>query len=198
MTEKTSDGGGTEREQYFSLRQGDVLEFWSEGSFVVRTVFLCREMAGNRTFEWRWMLLDDESLVEVSPDGFYRYRDHRVLRQGTSQYEEIVAQDGALVRFEERVRDSTSGRRPVHLTLEERTFRITSTGTVAVERLGDEPDIVPWASFSPVQEDNVYFGLAEVDVEDSFGLGLWTAHVSVCFGREFDPSEVTIYRAERK
>jgi hypothetical protein len=142
------------------------------------------------------MFLDDGSLVEVSPDGFYRYRDHDILRQGTDQYEEIVAQDGALVRFEERVRSGTSGRRPVHVTLGDRTFRITSTGTVAVERLGAEPDIVPWASFSPVEDENVYFGLAEVDVEDSFGLGLWTAHVSVCLGREFDPTEVTIYRAE--
>ena len=189
---------GASREDFFALRQGDVLDFWGKGDFVIKSVLICRETSASRTYEWRWIFLDDGSLVEVSPDGYYHYADHRVLKQGTGPYEEIVAQDGALVRFEAHVREGTSGRRPVHVTIDNRGFRVTSTGTVTVERLGAEPDIIPWASFSVNEDDNVYFGLEEDGVEDSFGLGLWTAHVCISLGTEFDPSDVTIYPVDHK
>lgn len=181
-----------------ALRPGDALEIWEEGNFIVKTVYLCRESVGGRTVEWVWVFLDDGSLLEASPDGRFRYREHIVLKQGTGPYEEIVAQDGALVRFEERVRAATSGRRPVHVSLEGREYRLTSTGTVAVDRLGETPDSVPWQSFSDVPGENVYFGLVETDDEDSVGVGIWTAHVGIALGRTFDPSDISeVYSAER-
>ncbi|MEA2638715.1 MAG: hypothetical protein QOF51_109 [Chloroflexota bacterium] len=182
-------------EQLKILLPGDVLEVWDEGSLIVKTVFTCHETIDGHTYEWHWMFLDDGSLLEVSPDGYFRYKEHRILQQGSAEYEEMVAQDGALVRFEERVRNGESGRRPVEVTVGEQTFRIASTGTVVAGRIGPEPELLPWSSFSNRQEDNVYFGLVDPEDEEHVAVGLWTAHVCISIGREFDPSNVTeIYR----
>lgn len=198
----TTDGAGRAfpsgldpLEQLRNLMPGDVIDVFMETSYVVKTVFLCRETVGERSYEWRWMFLDDGSLLEVSPDGYFRYRRHRLLKQGSGAYEALVAQDGALVRFEERVRSGTVGRRPVHVTIDGKEYRITSTGTVGVRRLGDEPELLPWRSFSSTSEDNVYFGLVETEDEANCALGLWTAHVSLSFGRELEPSDISaVYR----
>lgn len=183
--------------QLATLLPGDVVEVWPDGAFVVKTVLLCREAVGERAFEWRWLFLDDGSLIEVSPDGYFRYREHRIHKQGSGLYEELVAQDGALVRFEERVRAGASGRRPVHVTIDGKEYRLTSTGTVAVRRLGDEPEPITWQSFSNNPEENVYFGLVETADEASVAIGLWTVHVCLSFGRPIEPSDVTaVYRKE--
>jgi hypothetical protein len=179
-----------------TLLPGDAIELWAEGNHIVATVFRCRELVDERPVQWCWLFLDDGSLVEISLDGHFRYTEHRTLNQGSGQYEEIVAQDGALVRFEERVREGTSGRRPVHVTIDDHTYRITSTGTVLAERLGPEPEPVSWRTFSLKPEENVYFGLVDEDDEDNVILGLWTAHVCLSMGQSFDPADVTqIFRA---
>jgi hypothetical protein len=180
------------------LRPGDVLDLWGEGHRVVTTLLSCSETVAERSYDWRWMFLDDATLLEVSPDGTFRYREHRVIKQGSGLYEELVAQDGALVRFERHVREGASGRRPVEITFEEHTYRIASTGTVKVARLGDEPTLLPWRSFAEAEDQNVYFGLVDVEDEDHVGLGLWTAHLCLSFGAPFDPSDVTtIFPRER-
>jgi hypothetical protein len=110
-------------------------------------------------------------------------------------YEELVAQDGSLVRFEERVREGTSGRRPVHVSIDDKQYRITCTGTVRADRLGDEPVLLPWQRFNLDPNENVYFGMVDIEDEDAVVLGLWTAHVCLSFGRTFDRSDITsIYR----
>src|SRR5579871_5036806 len=183
----------TIEDQLRTLLPGDALDVWSEGSVIVKTVFTCHETVEGSTYEWHWMFLDDGSLMEVSPDGYFRYRDHHVLKQGSSEYEELVAQDGALVRFEQRVREGESGRRPVEVTVADQSFRIASTGTVVVGRIGPAPDPLPWASFSNEQADNVYFGLVDPEDEEHVALGLWTAHVCISIGHEFKPSDITIF-----
>ena len=115
------NGSFGELAQLDKLLPGDLVIFWGEGERLVRTLFLCREGVMGRTYEWRWLFLDDGTLLEISPDGYYRYRRHLLVKQGTPLYEELVAQDGALVRFEERVRAGVSGRRPVHVTVEDAT-----------------------------------------------------------------------------
>jgi hypothetical protein len=182
-------------ERLEDLLPGDVLDFWMEESMVIETVFRCWETMDSGTVQWRWMFLDDGSLLEISPDGLFRYSEHHVLRQGTAEYEEIVAQDGALVRFEERVREGTSGRRPVHITVAERELQITSTGTMACERLGKEPEPLTWRFFDRNPSENVYFGMYDVADETTVALGLWTAHVCVSLGKEIKRSDITaIYR----
>lgn len=189
-----TDGLGDE-ERLDTLRPGDAVEVWAEGTLVVSTVFRCRERLDERMVEWCWLFLDDGSLVEISPDGHFRYRQHRIVNQGTALYEELVAQDGAVVRFEERVRAGTAGRRPVHVSLDEKRYRISCTGTVEAERLGEEPELIPWRSFSSRPEENVYFGMVDVEDEEDVVLGLWTTHVCLSFGRAFQPSDITaIYR----
>jgi len=188
-----------DEERLDDLLPGDALDFWMEESVIIKTVLRCWETTDSGTVEWRWMFLDDGSLLEVSPDGNFRYREHRIFNQGSVMYEELVAQDGALVRFEERVREGTSGRRPVHVTVGDTEYRITSTGTVAVERLGEEPEPLTWRTFNRNPDENVYFGLVDTADESNVGLGLWTAHVCLSIGKEFDRTDITaIYRNRGK
>jgi hypothetical protein len=178
-----------------ALGPGDALEIWAEGSRVVRTAYNCHEMVSGRIYSWQWLFLDDGNLIEVSPDGYFRYTVHRILKQGTDLYEELVAQDGALVRFEQRVRDNEAGRRPVLVSIDSHQYRITSTGTVSAERRGAENSLLPWNGFSAEPNENVYFGMVDVDDEEQVILGLWTDHVCLSFGKEFDPTDVTeVYR----
>jgi hypothetical protein len=184
--------------QLETLQPGDGLDIWAEGNRVVTSVLYATETVADRGYHWTWIFLDDGTLLEISPDGTFRYREHEVVKQGSGQYEEITAQDGALVRFERHVREGTSGRRPVEIAIGDQQYRIASTGTVSVQRLGQEPELLPWRSFSPAEEQNVYFGLVNVEDEDRVGLGLWTAHVCLSFGTEFDPSDITtVFPAER-
>jgi hypothetical protein len=177
-------------EQLRELAPGDAVELWEGGNLVVKTVFACEETVDDEPARWIWAFLDDGSLLEASPDGFFCYRKHVVVKQGTAQYEELVAQDGALVRFEEHVRAGSSGRRPVHVTVEGQEYRISSTGTVQVARRGDEPPLVPWHSFARKADDNVYFGLVQSADESNVALGLWTTHVCLSFGRELGETDV--------
>ena len=193
----------TPLDQLRTVMPGDVVDVFMEETYLAKTVLLCEEEVGGRTYEWKWIFLDDGSLIEVSPDGFFRYREHRLLKQGSSEYEAIVAQDGALVRFEERVRAGDSGRRPVHVTLVAgdqggdagREYTITSTGTVKVRRLGDEPVLEPWQALSDDPQQNVYFGMIETADESNVALGLWTTHVSLSLGKVLEETNISgVYR----
>ncbi len=192
----TGDGAEvTPLEQLGTVAVGDVVDIWTEQTYLVKTLYLCSEEVADRTYEWRWIFLDDGSLVEVSPDGYFRYREHQILKQGTSEYETIVAQDGALVRFEQHVRVGDSGRRPVHVTVGGKDYRITSTGTVGVRRLGEEPALIPWQALSKDPQENVYFGMVEAADESNVALGLWTTHVCLSLGRPLDETNISaVYR----
>ena len=194
---KQPDGAGQESplQQLATVMPGDVVDVWMEESYLVKTVYLCHEEVAGRTYEWKWILLDDGSLVEVSPDGFFRYREHQILKQGSGEYEALVAQDGALVRFEARVREGDPGRHPVHVTVGDKQFRITSTGTVTARRLGDEPPLAPWQALSNDAEENVYFGMVATPDESTVALGLWTTHVCLSVGRALEETNISaVYR----
>jgi hypothetical protein len=181
---------GDPREVLASIKVGDAVNLFLEGLFLVKTAIECSEEVGGQSWQWRWLFIDDGSLIEVSPDGYFRYREHKILDQGTSEYEDIVAQDGALVRFEALVREGTSGRRPVHVTFEGKQYRITSTGTATIQRLGDVPKLIPWQALSGEPSENVYFGLVDTADEASVALGLWTSHVCLSFGRPLEASDI--------
>ncbi len=201
MTRNGGNGwsGAGYLEMLAGAEPGDAVEVWMESTYLVHTVFACREGMGDQTTEWRWMFLDDGSLIETSPDGFYRYRQHLVLRQGSALYEELVAQDGALVRFEARVREGTSARRPVHVTIDGLEYRVASTGTAEMERRGPEPDLLPWKSISRDPSKNVYFGLVNAEDEDRVILGLWTAHICLSTGAPLLETQISgVYQQPRK
>ena len=184
-------GSSTDLEQLTSLLPGDSLEIWGSGTLVVKTTLICQETVEDETTTWHWLFLDDGSLLEASPDGYFRYDRHQVHKQGTGLYEEMVAQDGALVRFEERVRAGQSGRRPVAVTIDGTEYRISSTGTVRIQRLGEDCKLAPWQTISKDPDDNVYFGLVATSDDSSVGLGLWTQHLCLSFGKELGETDVT-------
>ncbi|MBI2886876.1 MAG: hypothetical protein HYY02_06675 [Chloroflexi bacterium] len=189
----TAEGGYLE--ELWAVQPGDSVEIWLETAYIVRTVLQCREALEGRVSEWRWLFLDDGSLLEASPDGYYRYREHQVVRQGSELYEELVAQDGLLVRFEERVRRSTVGRRPVHCTIDGREYRVANTGTFTARVLGDAPEPLPWKTLSGDQEQNTYFGMVSTKDEAQVMLGLWTTHICLSAGSVLEPAQISrVYR----
>ena len=108
-------------------------------SGTVETVYLCAEPSGTDTTRWSWIVLTDGRLLEVAPRGCALYEAPDLLARGTGPFLELAAQDGALVRFEERVRAGTWAARPVRLMLDGHHWRLTSTGTVTAQRLGPAP-----------------------------------------------------------
>ena len=185
-------GSKSPLEQLTDLKPGDIIDLWEVGSLVVKTRLDCEETVGDRTYSWTWWFLDDKSILEVSADGHFRYVRHEIEHQGSALYQTLVAQDGILVRFEERVRDESVDRRPVHLTVGEREFRVTNTGTFrVVNRQGDSPPLLPWHGIGNRADDNVYFSLVESADEDSVVLGIWTDHVCLSYGAPLDETTLT-------
>jgi hypothetical protein len=123
----------------FAPLPGDIVTWPDDQRGTVATVYLCAETSGEDATRWTWAALADGRLLEVAPRGCALYEPPLVLERGTVSYFGLVAQDGALVRFEERVRAGTWATRPVRLTLERRRWRVTSTGTATAQRLGPLP-----------------------------------------------------------
>jgi hypothetical protein len=165
------------------LLPGDRLDLGEQTGLTVKTILHGSETIDALTVEWRWIFLDDGTLLELAPKGRYVYREHQLFPRGSAVYEELVAQDGALVRFERQVREGHAGRRPVHVTLQGRRYRVTSTGTCLTRRLGVEPDLAPYRAFQPEPDQNVYFNLVAVGDGSQVGLGLWTTDLALSFGR---------------
>jgi hypothetical protein len=127
----------------FAPVPGDTLALPDGERVTVETVYLCSEPSGDDVTRWTWIVLADGRLSEVAPRGCALYEAPRLLKRGTGRFLELTAQDGALVRFEERVRAGTWEDRPVRLTLGRRRWRLTSTGTATAQRLGPVPE-TPW------------------------------------------------------
>jgi hypothetical protein len=167
------------------LHPGDPLPL-PHGRPRVRTVLHSEERKEAGTSTWSWIFADDGSLLELGDGGVALYRRHRALPHGSGLATLLVAQDGALVRFEKRRRTGSAGRRPVRVTLHGREFQVVATGTVAVTRDGDPPELGAWRALGPDAAENVYFRLR---AHGRYGLvlGLWTTDVCLSFGRPLDP-----------
>ncbi|HEX5415193.1 MAG TPA: hypothetical protein VFZ25_05970 [Chloroflexota bacterium] len=185
-------------EQLPLLKPGDAVAFWGAGNRVVTTRLDCQETVNDETYNWTWWFLDDQSILEVSLDGQFHYTNHEIAHQGGSLYQTLVAQDGALVHFEERVRDETVADRPVHVTLGEHEYRVASTGTfTVVNRQGPAPRPIPWQGIGNRADDNVYFSLVRSDDENAVALGIWTNHVCLSYGTPIDDTSITeVFRAK--
>jgi hypothetical protein len=169
-------------ERLARLTPGETVELPERGERGVVTAYACYELLNEQRTDWRWLFLDDGSLLELAPRGRFLYSEHREVPHGGSLYEELVAQDGALVRFEARVRDGSWAERPVQVTLDNTAYRLAFTGTVALERRGPEPLLSAWRALGPDPEHNVYFGLIQIEDDTRLVLGLWTADVCLSFG----------------
>jgi hypothetical protein len=137
-------------EDGFGPLPGDTVGLPGGETGLVETVYLCSEPSGDEMTRWSWVVLADGRLLEVAPRGCALYDAPQVLARGTGRFLELVAQDGGLVRFEERVRDGTWQARPVRLTLGRRSDAATlGLGLWATDvilafgrRLGDSPSAV--------------------------------------------------------
>ena len=194
----------------FAPLPGDAVSLPDGGRGLVETVYLCSEPSGDDLTRWSWIVLADGRLLEIAPRGCAIYEPPQVLARGTGRFLELVAQDGALVRFEERVREGTWQARPVRLTLGRRRWRLTSTGTVTAQRLGPTPaggwgqigarfaSLLPLprgegrgeGSVPPPEEQDVYFTLASLTDPGALGLGLWATDVVLAFGRRLGDAPI--------
>jgi hypothetical protein len=174
----------------FAPLPGDTFGLLDGEPAIVETVYLCAEPSGGDLTRWTWVVLADGRLIEVAPRGCAIYAAPRLLKRGTGPFLELAAQDGALVRFEERVRAGSWEARPVRLTLEGRLWRVTSTGTVTAQRLGATPTSA-WGQLRARvsgEEPDVYFTFVGQGDADSLGLGLWATDVCLAFGRRLGDS----------
>jgi hypothetical protein len=145
------------------------------------TVLRAHETLAGRRTDWVWAFDEDGALLEVAPRGRFLYESHRVLAPGSEPYLQLAAPDGALARFERRVRAGTAAAEPTFVTLGGREYRLLSTGNVAVERDGPPPALAGWSALGGDPGENVYFLM--VDQSDGTPvLGLWTRVVCLSFG----------------
>ena len=143
------------------LGPGDALILADGRDFLVQSAIDCQEELEGRTTQWRWLLLDDGSLLEVLRHVLNLYGRAEILYQGTPPYALLTSQgdqDGLLRVFEARVRAGTVASMPVMYEHGSTTFQIRSTGTFGAHFNG-MTDMDVWADVSESAGDNVYVKL---------------------------------------
>ena len=149
----------------------------------VESALRCAEELGGVWTRWQWLFLDDGALLELAPRGVHRYDRHRPLNRDQPLYQQLVAQDGVLVRFEARVRAGLAEAEPTYVTVDRREFHVRATGTALVEaREGAPPALAGWQALSETPAENVWFLLDAVEGPER-ALGLWTGGLCLSFGR---------------
>ena len=188
-----------------SLLPGDVVSFWDGGDSVVQAVLECQEEVNRRETRWRWNILDEGRVLEITPEGNTLYERTAILRQSSAEFETLTAdpeQGGVLKAFEARVRQGTAARNPTLFEYDGSVYRVVSTGIFAAASVDANayPNLDVWRDINPDNPgDNVYFELEPTqDIPDTDSgsevLGIWTTHIALLFGRPLKPADVqTIY-----
>jgi hypothetical protein len=186
-----------------SLLPGDVISFWDAGDSVVQAVLECREELNRRETLWRWNILDEGRVLEVTPEANTLYQRTAILHQNSAEFETLTAdpeQGGVLKAFEARVRQGIAARNPTLFEYEKSVYRVVSTGIFEARAVGQNayPNLDVWRDINPDNAgDNVYFELEPT--EDSADgptdvLGIWTTHIALLFGRPLKSGDIqTIY-----
>lgn len=187
------------------LLPGDVVSFWDGGDSVVQAVLECREELNRRETVWRWNILDEGKVLEVTPEGNTLYERTVVIHQNTAEFETLTAdpeQGGVLKAFEARVREGIAARNPTLFEYESNVYRVVSTGIFAARALGatSYPNLEVWRDVNADNPgDNVYFELEPTTdlpegTSGSEVLGIWTSHIALLFGRPLKAGDIqTIY-----
>ncbi len=188
-----------------NLLPGDVLSLWDAGDHVVQAVLECHEELNGRQTMWRWNILDEGGVLEITPEANTLYERTAILRQSSAEFETLTAdpeQGGVLKAFEARVRQGTAARNPTLFEFDGSVYRVVSTGIFAAATLDTNayPNLDVWRDINPDNPgDNVYFELEpteDIPETDSGSevLGIWTTHIALLFGRPLKPADVqTIY-----
>jgi hypothetical protein len=187
------------------LLPGDVVSFWDGGDSVVQAVLECREQLNRRETVWRWNLLDEGRVLEVTPEATTLYERTVIVHQSSAEFETLTAdpdQGGVLKAFEARVRQGIAARNPTLFEFEGNVYRVVSTGIFDARPIGQAgyPNLDVWRDIDPSNPvENVYFELEPTEDASAEGgptdvLGIWTSHVALLFGRPLKAGDVqTIY-----
>jgi hypothetical protein len=187
------------------LLPGDVVSFWDGGDSVVQAVLECREELNRRETVWRWNVLDEGRVLEVTPEANTLYERTAVLHQSSPEFETLTAdpeQGGVLKAFEARVRQGTAARNPTLFEYEGSVYRVVSTGIFLARGIGlsGYPNLPVWRDINADNPgDNVYFELEPTEdlpegTSGSEVLGIWTTHIALLFGRPLKAGDIqTIY-----
>ena len=184
-----------------TLLPGDVVSFWDAGDSVVQAVLECQEEVNRRETRWRWNILDEGRVLEVTPEGNTLYERTVILRQRSAEFETLTAdpdEGGVLKAFEARVREGIAARNPTLFEYEGKVYRVVSTGIFAATAVDatSYPNLDVWRDINPDDPgENVYFELEPTeDVPDTESggevLGVWTTHIALLFGRPLKGADV--------
>jgi hypothetical protein len=181
-----------------NLLPGDVVSFWDGGDNVVQAVLECKEELNRRQTVWRWNLLDEGRVLEVTPEANTLYERTVVVHQSSAEFETLTAdpeQGGVLKAFEARVREGTAARNPTLFEFEAKVYRVVSTGIFDAHPVGNPayPEVAVWRDINPSNPgDNVYFELEPTTDDESVSdvLGIWTTHIALLFGRPLKPADI--------
>lgn len=175
-----------------NLHAGDALVFWDGGDAIAEAVLDCTEQVGTRTVSWQWILLDNDWVIEVSPDGRFLYKASNTYPQGSWEFDHLTGdaeQGGVLRAFEESVRTGAAAREPAYFQVGEGMYQVRNTGVFsAVERDGTEIQRPVWRDISPDASDNVYAGFSTSG--DEHALAVWTTHLVFLRGRELHDADL--------
>lgn len=173
-----------------TLKPGDALILEDGRDFLVQAALDCAEDLGDRRSTWRWLLLDNGSLLEVLRHVMNLYGPPEILYQGTPVFALLTgqgSQDGLLRVFEARVRAETIAGMPVTLEHGGVTYQISSTGTFSATWNG-MTDAEVWADVSQNAGDNVYFKSQAGDGREA--LGIWTTHIAFFTGAPLTHADI--------
>jgi hypothetical protein len=186
-----------------NLLPADVVSFWDGGDNVVQAVLECREELNRRQTMWRWNLLDEGRVLEITPEGNTLYERTVVVHQSSAEFETLTAdpeQGGVLKAFEARVRQGTAARNPTLFEFENNVYRVVSTGIFDARAIGQSayPDVPVWRDINPTNPgDNVYFEMEPTQDASSADptavtevLGIWTSHIALLFGRPLKAGDI--------
>lgn len=176
-----------------TLRPGDALMLWNGDDRIVQTTLALAEHLNNRETDWRWLLLDGDTMLEVLNGGETVYYDGwEIVRQGSADFVRLVGdQDGLLRVFESRVRDGSSALNPTVFDFGGAQWRLVSTGTFVVRSADGGALGEVWRDVTPNEGDNVYAKFTGSAGEKA--LAIWTTHIGFLRGRDVGPSDLRCY-----
>lgn len=195
-TSKTAPGEIAVPKTVANLGPGDALAFWDGQNCVVDAVLDCTEQVGSRVTRWQWVVLNDNRMLEVAPDGNTVFAMPDILYQGSASFEQLTTDNGVLKTFEQRVREGVAGSQPVHFRHGQSNYQIKSTGTFTSIFKAETPTQEVLRDIGPNAGDNVYF-----EMEGSSGsqaLGIWTSHIAWYTGQPLKESDIVSIYPKRK
>jgi hypothetical protein len=176
-----------------TLAPGDALILEDGRDFLVQSAIDCREELDGRVTEWRWLLLDDGSVLEVLRHALNLYDHEEVLYQGTPPYAMLTGpgdQDGLLRVFEARVRSGNIAAMPVQYEHDGVNLQIRSTGTFSATFNG-VTDAEVWSDVSANSGDNVYVKFEGSGAGGAtLGLAIWTTHIAFYTGQPLAHADI--------